>query len=284
MSDNKDHSHMSSQGHSLANSEWLDAHFLAMQPEYEEMLRWVGLQQGWHVLDAACGNGSFLPLMANLVGASGKISAIDLATENIEIVEARAQQGKWAAPVETRVGNVLTLPYADHSFDAVWCANTTQYLSNAELQQMLSEFRRVVRPGGLIAIKEYDVSATQFQPGPVPLYIHWYEANCCAGSQQSYGLLRAIDLSRWLRATGLVDIRQKPTLILRFYPLRPVEKEFVNQLMKFWYQESLKLDLPPEDIEVWRQMADTDSSNHITNDLDFQYRCIQTVFVGTNPG
>lgn len=137
MSDNKDHSHMSSQGHSLANSEWLDAHFLAMQPEYEEMLRWVGLQQGWHVLDAACGNGSFLPLMANLVGASGKISAIDLATENIEIVEARAQQGKWAAPVATIAGRVLTLPYTDHSFDAVWCANTTQYLSDAELQQML---------------------------------------------------------------------------------------------------------------------------------------------------
>lgn len=66
-----------------------------------------------------------------------------------------------------------------------------------------------------------------------------------------------------------MDIRQKPTLMLRFYPLRPVEKEFINHLMKFWYQEGLKLDLPPEDIEGWRQMADVDSFNHITNDLDF---------------
>lgn len=42
-------SHVSSTGHNFAGAEWLDAHFLAMQPEYEEMLRWVGLQQGWHV-------------------------------------------------------------------------------------------------------------------------------------------------------------------------------------------------------------------------------------------
>ena len=64
-------SHDSSAGHVFAASEWLDAHFLAMQPEYEEMLRWVGIQQNWHVLDAACGSGSFLPLIIELVGAEG---------------------------------------------------------------------------------------------------------------------------------------------------------------------------------------------------------------------
>ena len=33
--------HGSSTGHVLSSSAWLDNHFLAMQPEYEEMLRWV---------------------------------------------------------------------------------------------------------------------------------------------------------------------------------------------------------------------------------------------------
>jgi hypothetical protein len=44
-------SHSSSAGHEFAAPEWLDLHFLAMQPEYEEMLRWVGIQPGWHVLE-----------------------------------------------------------------------------------------------------------------------------------------------------------------------------------------------------------------------------------------
>jgi hypothetical protein len=75
--------HCTSPGHTFAESDWLDVHFLAMQSEYEEMLRWVGIQPGWHVLDAAYG--SFLPLMTELVGPSGKISAMDLAPENIAI-------------------------------------------------------------------------------------------------------------------------------------------------------------------------------------------------------
>lgn len=65
--------HGSSTGHVLAASAWLDAHFLAMQPEYEEMLRWVGLQLGWHVLDAASGSGSFLPLMTELAGPKSSV-------------------------------------------------------------------------------------------------------------------------------------------------------------------------------------------------------------------
>ena len=91
--------HDSSTGQSLTTSAWLDTHFLAMQPEYETMLRWVGIQPGWHVLDAACGNGSFLPLLSELVGATGKVSAIDLAPENVQVVEQRAQQSSWLAPV-----------------------------------------------------------------------------------------------------------------------------------------------------------------------------------------
>lgn len=102
--------HDSSTGHSFAAAAWLDNHFISMQPEYEEMLRWVGLQPGWHVLDAACGSGSFLPLMTELVGPTGQISAIDLAPENVCVVEQRAQQSNWPAPVTARVGNIVALP------------------------------------------------------------------------------------------------------------------------------------------------------------------------------
>ena len=99
--------HVSSAGHDFAGSEWLDAHFISMQPEYEEMLRWVGLQPGCQVLDAACGSGSFLPLMTELVGSQGQVSAIDLAPENVRVVEQRAHQSQWSAPVTARGGNTI---------------------------------------------------------------------------------------------------------------------------------------------------------------------------------
>jgi arsenite methyltransferase len=276
-------SHTSSAGHAFTASAWLDLHFLAMQPEYEEMLRWVGIQPGWHVLDAACGNGSFLPLMTELVGPDGQVTAVDLAPENVQVVEARASQSQWPAPVSTRVGNILNLPYENQTFYAVWCANTTQYLSDAEVQQAFNEFRRVVRPGGLIAIKEYDITAQQFQPAPPTLAWRRYEAMHRTGDQNSQSLFRAIQLPQWLRAAGLQDIRQKPTLMVRFYPLRDVEKLLICEALKYFYVQAQQTDLPPEELQIWQQLADVDSADHITNHPDFQYRAIQTVFVGRVP-
>ena len=68
-----------STGHDLSEGSYLDAHFEAMRPEYEIMIRSVGIQPGWRMLDAGCGSGSILPLLAELVGEGGHISALDLA-------------------------------------------------------------------------------------------------------------------------------------------------------------------------------------------------------------
>ena len=275
--------HASSMGHDLSSTDWIDIHFLAMQPEYEQMLSWVGIQSNWQVLDAGCGTGSYLPLMTELVGNGGKVSAIDLAPENIDIVEERASQGRWSAPVNARVGTILDLPYADKSFDAVWCANTSQYLSDTELLTMLQEFRRIVRSGGLIAIKEYDITAQQVQPTTPMLFLHLHEELCRMGNQESYYDFRTLSLPHWLREVGLIELRQKPTLIVRSQPLRPVEKNFVGALLEYYAGLSERADLPAEESDLWRKLTDLNAGDHIFHHPDFQYRCIQTVFVGRVP-
>jgi SAM-dependent methyltransferase len=272
-----------SEGHVFASSSWLDSHFLAMQPEYEEMLCWVGVPPGWHVLDAACGGGSFLPLLLELVGATGTVSALDLDPENVHMVEAQAQQNQWSSRLSTDVGSILDLPYDDRCFDAVWCANTMQYLSEDDVHLALKEFRRVVRPGGLIAIKDYDVTGQQFQPLPPALCLHRYEAMARAGSLNDQGLLRIMHLPRYLRAAGLIDIRQKPTMMLRFPPLRAVEKAFFVSALKVLAAQAEHTDLPHDERELWQQLGDVESPDHILNSPDFYYRAIQTVFVGRVP-
>lgn len=264
-------------------SEWLDAHFLAMQPEYSEMLSWVGIQPGWNVLDAGCGSGSFLPLIADCVGKTGSVSAIDIATEKIQLVETAVTQQNWTAPVDARVGNILDLPYETNSFDAIWCANITQYLTDDDLHKMFCEFRRVVRPGGLIAIKDYDVTAQQFQPTTPRLFSHLGDALVRAGSAHFCQLFRVINLARWLRLAGLREIRQKPTLMARFFPLRPIERQFLCTFLQYLASQAQVANLPADELQLWDELADIDSPNHITNQLDFQYRTIQTVFVGQVP-
>jgi hypothetical protein len=61
------HSRTTSPGVDLSESSYFDAHFEAMQPEYETMICSIGIKQG-------CGGGSFLPLLTELVGEGGHIS------------------------------------------------------------------------------------------------------------------------------------------------------------------------------------------------------------------
>ena len=140
------------------------------------MIRSVGLKSGWSVLDAGCGGGSFLPLLAELVGARGHICALDLAPENIARVDALVENSQFPCAVDTRVGNLTSLPYEDNRFDAVWCANITQYLTDDELSQVFAEFRRVVRPGGLVAVKEVDLTVIQFSPFDPTMIWRLYDA------------------------------------------------------------------------------------------------------------
>ncbi len=273
--------HGSSTGHPLSSSAWLDNHFFAMQPEYEEMLRWVGIQPNWHVLDAACGGGGFLPLMIELVGAGGKVNAIDLAPENVKTVQAKVAQKKWSTLTSVDVGSILDLPYGDESFDVVWCANTMQYLTEEQVDRAIREFRRVVRPGGLVALKDYDPTGQQFVPLPSTLCLRRFEAVVRGGSQQ--GILRTPYLSQYMRAAGLVDVRQRPTLMVRFPPFRDVEKKFISDLLVQSAAEAARSDLPAEEKAIWQQVADLGAPDQILNHPDFQYRAIQTVFVGRVP-
>ena len=143
-----------STGHEHSSTDWLDLHFEANRREYRAALDLVGIQPGWHVLDAACGAGSFLPWIAELVGSAGHISTIDLAPENVEIVRHRLDV-EWESevPVDVYEGSVTQLPFDDNTFDAVWFANTSQYLPDDELARALSEFHRVLKRGGTLALK-----------------------------------------------------------------------------------------------------------------------------------
>jgi ubiquinone/menaquinone biosynthesis C-methylase UbiE len=142
----------------------LDIHFESARAEYEEALRFAGIKPGWTVLDAGCGSGGYVPLMCEHVGSTGRVAALDLAPENVAQVERLVSGGRCAAPVDLRVGSVLDLPFADATFDCVWSANLAQYLTKTEFALVMGEFRRVAKPGGLVAVKDFDATLYQFLP------------------------------------------------------------------------------------------------------------------------
>ncbi len=275
--------HASSQGHALAGVDWLDVHFEAERPEYEALLRSVGLRRGWHVLDAGCGAGGFLPLIAAEVGPTGRITALDLAPENIATVEQRVQSWALDCPVSTRVGSLLDLPLADGSVDAVWCANTSQYLSDDELRATLKEFRRVVRPGGIVALKEVKIAMWNIAPGDPSRM--WRALEATRGNdRQVHGMLRTPEFRRWLEAAGYDEVWQRTAICDRWAPLRMAERRFHGDALRWFAQLAMAAELSQEDHAFWRTLLNPDAPEHPVNRPDFSVCNGQSIVVGRVPG
>ncbi len=263
------------------DGDYLDAHYRVKQPEYEATLRSVGFEQDWHVLDAGCGAGSFLPLIAEIVGGAGRISALDLEPSNVATVALRAERGEIPCRLAASVGSILDLPYGDNRFDAVWSANTLQYLSDDELAVVLTEYRRVVRPGGLVAIKEVDLSGTQFHPLEPTVLWRLIECHRRAENRSSVGALRGPRLPTWLRQAGLSIVSRQTTLAERWAPLSSLEKTFVGHLLKAWADGAKGQDLPAADLRVWREIGE--SPDKLLSQPDFCYRGMYVLTVGQVP-
>lgn len=274
----------SSTGQSGTAGDWLDLHYQVAEPEYLTLLQRAGLQPGWHVLDAGCGSGCFLPAIAEILGADGHLSALDLAPEHVEAIQARLDRQPLACPVEPRVGALTALPYADGSFDAVWCANVAQYLTVEELRVALAEFLRVLRPGGVLAIKDHDVTTLQLLPIEPMLWWRLIEVGVRQGSTQMRGVLRTVQLGTYLREAGFAEVARTTISIERSSPLRPVEAQFLAAVVADFAAAAAHYGVSDDDRAAWAAVSDPDSPSYLLGQPDIFLREGNVLAVGRKPG
>ncbi|MBI4312967.1 MAG: class I SAM-dependent methyltransferase [Chloroflexi bacterium] len=129
------------------------------------------LEPGMRLLDCGCGPGTITLGLAEAV-APGEVIGIDVGGAQIELAKANAAQ-KGTQNVRFQVADVTKLPFEDDSFDAVY-ANALLMWVNEPLGA-LWEIRRVLRPGGLIGVRDPDGGSAVFDPGGAGLYQLWEE-------------------------------------------------------------------------------------------------------------
>jgi SAM-dependent methyltransferase len=271
-----------STGHAMSSVTFLDSRFEARCPEIESNLRSAGIQPGWHVLDAGTGTGNFVPWLVDLVGTTGAVSALDLAPENIAVVERRIEEQHFPCSVSAQVGDILTLPYPDDAFDAVWCAATAEYFSDAELKVALSEFQRVVRSGGLIAIQSADLTVNHEHPVDPATMRRLREKEIAAGKQWApdHGMIRSTVMRRWFERVGLTDVWQRIVLINRWAPMRAVDRQYVASIWTFQASRAEDVGYPEGDQQFWEIAKDPDSPKHPINHPEYYWREGHTMAVG----
>jgi 2-polyprenyl-6-hydroxyphenyl methylase/3-demethylubiquinone-9 3-methyltransferase len=105
---------------------------------FDRLIDW----RGKDVLDLGCAGG----FMAEALAQRGaNVTGIDPAADAIDAARRHAKVEGLRIGYDTGVGEAL--PYEDASFDAVVCVDVLEHV--ADLQKVLAEVARCLRPGGL---------------------------------------------------------------------------------------------------------------------------------------
>ena len=180
--------------------------FDRIAPVYDLMNRvmTLGLDQRWRrltvrlvvskgdrVLDACCGTGDFAIADAH---AGGRVTGLDFSERMLERAREKAPSLEWVH------GDLLALPFADASFDAATVGFGVRNV--ADLGAGLRELRRVLRPGGRLAILEI----TQPRGILKPFFSLWFDriVPLLGRVRESY-LRQAAASDSWVRIEGGQD-------------------------------------------------------------------------------
>jgi ubiquinone/menaquinone biosynthesis C-methylase UbiE len=107
----------------------------------------VGIKEGFRVLDYGCGSGSYITAVAELVGKSGRVYALDIQPFAIEMVK-KIVAKKQLKNIETILSDLQTgLP--DDSMDRVLLYDVFHDLTESD--GVLKELHRALKPDGILS-------------------------------------------------------------------------------------------------------------------------------------
>ncbi|MEM7392563.1 MAG: class I SAM-dependent methyltransferase [Verrucomicrobiota bacterium] len=133
-------------------AEWL----LRKEREREEstqlMMRNLGLKEGQSACDLGSGNGYHTLMMADIVGKEGKVVAVDIQKEMLDMLNDRAKE-KGIGNVKTILGELHDPKLPANAFDLVLIVDAYHEFSHPV--HMLEGIRQSLKPTGRLALVEF---------------------------------------------------------------------------------------------------------------------------------
>ena len=119
---------------------------------HQEAIRLAEVQAGQRVLDAACGTGRATVGLAQAVGDSGRLDALDLTQAMLDKAAGKIEKAGLAGRVTFKQGDARQLPYPDATFDVVYNGYMFDLIPLDGFMPILKEFLRVLKAGGKLVL------------------------------------------------------------------------------------------------------------------------------------
>jgi ubiquinone/menaquinone biosynthesis C-methylase UbiE len=165
------------------------------------LLRAARLAPGMRVLDVATGTGLAAEAAAEAVGPTGRVVAADISPAMLD----HARERLGALPnVSLSVEDGQDLGFGAESFDAVLCNMGLMYFPNPV--RGLSEFRRVLRPGGRAAVSVFTRADRALVGGLVRAAVARHVPSKAAEAERFFSLGDEPRLHAHFEAAGFTDV------------------------------------------------------------------------------
>lgn len=115
-----------------------------LDPHSIDVLTRAGVRPGWRCLDLGAGAGTITGWLAEQVGATGSVVAVDVDPRHIEAGDR----------IEVRAQDVTTAELSDSEFDLIHARLLLMHLPHRE--DLVHTLATALKPGGLLVVSDWD--------------------------------------------------------------------------------------------------------------------------------
>lgn len=257
----------------------LDAANHAHSAEFAKIVAALPLVAGQRVLDIGSGDGRFTQLLADRVGPQGLVIGADSSHGYLQLAAQNCGQENQSG-LRFVAARLDALPFAEASFDFVWCAHSLA--SFPQVEAALKQMVRVVRPGGWAAVLENDCLHEVLLPWTPDLELAIRQAELDAYRDRTRHPDKrylARQLPVLLANAGLVGIKRKTFPIDRSPPLSAAEQKHLGHYL-FRLGSLIRPHLDSSARSQFELLADPRSPHFIARQPGFAMTWLETLCYG----
>ena len=131
---------------------WLVRESREREEDCTQMLKELRVRPGMTVCDLGCGNGFYSLRLAQLVGEKGSVLAVDIQSEMLRLLQARAAEAN-IENIQTLLGTQTDPKLPPDSVDLVLCVDVYHELSRPA--EILKAVHAALKPSGQIVLVEF---------------------------------------------------------------------------------------------------------------------------------